>query len=502
MLAQINSLGILGIDAYPVTVEVDFRRGLPIFEVVGLPDTTVRESRDRVRAAMANCGLALPNGRIVVNLAPADVRKVGTLYDLPILVGVLLAADLLRASCDGCAFFGELSLSGEVRGQCGALSMVLEAKRMGFHSVFLPEANAAEGALVDGIDVFPVRDVPQLIAHLTGAGRIPSACPADAAAVPMEVPDFRDVRGQAFARRAAEIAAAGGHNLLFVGPPGSGKSMIAARLPGILPPLPFEEAIETTRVYSAAGLLPSGTPLMTRRPFRAPHHSVSPAGLTGGGSIPRPGEISLAHHGVLFLDELPEFSRPALEALRQPLESGEITLSRAAAQLRFPARFMLAAAMNPCPCGWRGHPTRKCTCSPARAAAYAARVSGPLLDRIDLHCQVMPVDFEHLASAAPGESSAAMRERVLAARERQRRRGTGCNALLPAGALHEVCPLSSDAEHLLQSAFDTLSLSARAFDRVLKVARTVADLEGSENIERGHIAEALQYRSSGLPGCT
>ncbi len=500
MFAQINSLGILGIDAYPVAVEVDFHRGLPIFEVVGLPDTTVRESRDRVRAAMANCSLALPNGRIVVNLAPADVRKIGTLYDLPILVGVLLAADLLSAGCDGCAFFGELSLSGEVRPQCGALSMVLEAKRMGLHSVFLPEANAAEGALVDGIDVYPVRDVPQLIAHLTGAARIPPARPADTASSLADVPDFRDVRGQAFARRAAEIAAAGGHNLLFVGPPGSGKSMIAARLPGILPPLSFEEAMEATRVYSAAGLLPAGAPLLTHRPFRAPHHSVSPAGLTGGGSVPRPGEISLAHHGVLFLDELPEFSRPALEALRQPLESGEITISRAAARLRFPARFMLAAAMNPCPCGWRGHPARKCTCSPARAAAYAARVSGPLLDRIDLHCQVMPVDFHHLASSAPGESSAMVRERVLAARERQRRRGGVCNALLPSGVLRECCSLSSDAQRLLQSAYDTLSLSARAFDRVLRVARTVADLEGSEGIERGHIAEALQYRSSGLPG--
>lgn len=500
MVAQIESLGLMGIDAYPVTVEVDFHRGLPVFEVVGLPDAAVREARDRVKAAMSNCGLNLPSGRIVANLAPADVRKLGTLYDLPILIGLLQATEQLPADCSGSAFFGELSLSGEVRPQNGALSMVLEARRLGCKNVYLPAGNAAEGALVDGINVYPVENVPQLLRHLTGQEMIAPArrSPSDTADAG-DAPDFRDVRGQAFARRAAEIAAAGGHNLLLIGPPGSGKSMIASRLPSILPPMSFDEAIEVTRIYSASGMLPAGTPLMQHRPFRAPHHTISAAGLAGGGSIPHPGELTLAHHGVLFLDELPEFPRTALEALRQPLESREVIISRASARLRFPADVMFVAAMNPCPCGWRGHPTRQCTCSPARITSYAGRVSGPLLDRIDLHCEVMPVEFSDLTGDAKGESSAVMRERVLRARARQLERlpetGASCNARLSPSALAECCRMTDGASRLLRTAFDSMGLSARAYDRILKVSRTIADLAGSDIIDREHLAEAVQYRS-------
>lgn len=499
MFAKLNSLGLLGIDAYPVSVEVDFHRGMPSFEIVGLPDATIRESRDRVKAAMGNCGLDLPAGRIVVNLAPADVRKIGTLYDLPILVGLLCATGQLAPLPPDCALLGELSLSGEVRPQCGVLSMVLEARKQGFRRVFLPALNASEGAIAENMEIYPVSAVGDLIAHFSGSALISAARRPEEEPAAISGDDFADVRGQDLARRAAEIAAAGGHNLLMIGAPGSGKSMIAKRIPSILPPMTFSESIETTRVYSAAGMLTPGASLIRQRPFRAPHHTVSPAGLAGGGTIPRPGEISLAHQGVLFLDELPEFSRAAMEVLRQPLENNEVIISRASARLRFPSDVMLVAAMNPCPCGYFGHPSRPCICTPARAAAYAGKVSGPLIDRLDLYVEVLPVLFNQLSSTEKAECSADIRKRVLRARKRQWDRqtqaGATCNARLSPAMLNSVCAMTSPARAILKRAFDTMGLSARAYDRVLKVAKTIADLDGSDEIDRQHIAEAVQYRS-------
>lgn len=499
MFAQINSLGLMGIDAYPVSVEVDFRRGMPSFETVGLPDASVKESRDRVKSAMGNCGLALPPGRVVVNLAPADIRKAGALYDLPILIGLLSATGQLDGDFSGCGFFGELSLSGEVRPVCGTLSMVLQAKEKGLRRMFLPAKNAQEGAIVEGIEIYAVSDVRGLLAHLAGAQKILPTKPQPYRDDGAQGPDFSDVRGQVFARRAAEIAAAGGHNLLLMGSPGAGKSMIAKRIPSILPPMSFEEAIETTRIHSVAGLLSPGAPLVCSRPFRAPHHTVSPAGLTGGGSIPHPGEISLAHNGVLFLDELPEYSRMALEVLRQPVEDAKVSIARAGIRLSFPSDVTLVAAMNPCPCGYFGHPTKHCICTPKRVSQYIGRISGPLLDRMDLHVEVLPVEFNDLSAISKAECSADIRERVVRARERQQARaaqtGVRCNARLSAGILMEVCAMTDSARDILRAAFDRMGLSARAYERVLKVSKTIADLEGCDTIERRHIAEAVQYRS-------
>ena len=500
MVSKLYSMGILGIDAFLVQVEADLSNGIPAFDIVGLPDASVKESRDRVRSSMKNCGYDFPVGRITVNLAPADVRKEGPLYDLPIFLSLLKCTYQIDYNLEDSVFVGELSLSGDIRPVNGVLSMTIKAKELGYKNIYIPSDNAFEGAVVEGINVFGVDNVESLLDHLSGKIPIMRAKPKPIDTMGVHpLLDFSQVKGQFEAKRALEIAAAGGHNVMLIGTPGSGKSMLAKRIPSILPDMTFEETIETTKIHSIAGVLPAGSPMITERPFRAPHHTVSPAGLSGGGRIPHPGELSLAHNGVLFLDELPEFNRSATEVLRQPIEDGIVNISRVSGTLSYPCSVMLVAAMNPCPCGYFGHPTRPCTCSPGAVSKYLSRVSGPLLDRLDIHVEVPPVKFEELSSNDMAETSADIKKRVNAAREiqnlRYKDKNISCNARITSSMLHEVCVMDDAALNLLKIAFNKMSLSARAYDKVLKVARTIADLDASEVIKSVHIAEAVQYRS-------
>jgi len=516
MIAIVKSTALHGLDGQIVEVEVDVSNGLPCFDIVGLPDASVREAKDRVRAAIKNSGLEFPVKRITVNLAPADLKKEGPIYDLPIAVGILAATGQLPPErCGQFVYLGELSLNGSLRSVAGVLPNVLAARESSFHEVIVPAENAAEAGLVEGIKVFPAVSLAELAGFLRGEIEITphhqdlqdlmGGCRG-------EEPDFADVRGQQAAKRALEVAAAGGHNLLMTGSPGSGKTMLARRLPGILPEMTFQESIEATKIHSLAGLLPAHRPLVTRRPFRSPHHTASAVSIIGGGRVPKPGEVSLAHNGVLFMDEMPEFQRDALEALRQPLEDGVVTISRVNASFTYPARLMLIGALNPCPCGYFGDRERPCSCTPHQVRRYVNRLSGPLLDRIDIYIEVPRLSFEELSRLEPGESSLEIKKRVEEAREIQRRRfttgsggsnvarvvnsGISCNAHMGPREVRLCCRLSRDAAALIKEAFKRLSLSARTHDRVLKVAKTVADLAGSEIIEEPHVAEALQYRAA------
>lgn len=493
-------MALVGIDALPVEVEVDVGAGLPGFQVVGLPDAAVQEARERVRVAISNSGYKFPTKKVIVNLAPASVRKEGPAFDLPIALGVLAASGAVPAGeLDATGVVGELSLDGALRPVRGALSMAEGAGREGLRSLVLPQANAPEAAAIGGPSVYGATTLREAVGLVAGDAPNGASFPppeTNGAGATVEAEDLADIRGQAHARRALEVAAAGGHNLLFSGPPGSGKTMLARRMPGILPPLMRAESIEVTKVMSAAGLVPEGGGLARTRPFRAPHHTISASGLAGGGSNPRPGEVSLAHHGVLFLDELPEFGRSVLEVLRQPLEDGRVTISRVAATITYPARFTLVCSMNPCPCGYLGDERRRCRCTAGQIERYNARLSGPLLDRLDLFVDVPRLSREELRAGAPAETSAEVRARVSAARARQTERQGVPNSALAGRRLREHCALGSDAEALFSRAIDRMALSGRSHDRVLRVARTLADLAGVEDIAVEHLAEALNYRKA------
>ncbi|MGH9469252.1 MAG: YifB family Mg chelatase-like AAA ATPase [Terriglobia bacterium] len=503
MLFKTFSAAVFGIDAYPVEAEVDISAGQANFTTVGLPDAAVRESRERIKSAIKNCGLEFPFQNVTVNLAPADVKKEGSGFDLAIALGILgTTGALLKPSLKDCLFLGELSLDGGLRPIKGALSIAAMARAKGFPKLVLPAENAREAAVVSGVATYGLRSLPEALDFINGTREFTPARVNVGEMLSQSAQsavDFRDVKGQLHAKRAIEAATAGGHNILMIGPPGAGKTMLAKRIPAILPPLTFEEAIQTTKIHSVAGVLEPGVGLVGTRPFRAPHHTISDAGLIGGGAVPRPGEVSLAHNGLLFLDELPEFQRNVLEVLRQPLEDGTVTISRAAMSLTFPARFMLAAAMNPCPCGFFNDPSRQCACTPPMIQRYISKISGPLLDRIDIHIDMPAVRYRELRDDAGGETSDEIRRRVVKARDRQLERYQGekiyCNAQMSPRHIRKYCAISAECERLLESAVNRLGLSARAHDRILKVARTLADLEGAESIGSSHISEAIQYRS-------